>query len=93
LILRGLIRLATLAALAVVGWWIARLIGGVRRGEKPRPSRARVSEGSMVRDRVCNTFLPRSRALEASLGDETHFFCSEACRSRFLRESGAAEPA
>ena len=81
---RGLIRLATLAGLAVLGWWIARLIGGARRGEKPRPSRERVSEGSMVRDRVCNTFLPRSRAL--TLADEhgEHFFCSEHCRKAYL---------
>jgi YHS domain-containing protein len=92
-IVRALIRLASLAALAAMGWWIARLLGAGRRGEKPRRPRARVSEGSMVRDRVCNTFLPRSRALEAQVGDETHFFCSEACRSRFLQESGAAEPA
>lgn len=91
MILRALIRLASLAALAVLGWWIARIIGGARRGKNPR--RARVTEGSMVRDRVCNTFLPRSRALEARVGDETHFFCSEACRSRFLQESGVADPA
>jgi len=93
LIVRGLIRLAMLAALAAMGWWIARVFTAARRGKQPGRPRARVSEGSMVRDRICNTFLPRSGALEARVGDETHFFCSEACRGRFLQESGAAEPA
>jgi YHS domain-containing protein len=40
----------------------------------------------MVRDRVCNTFLPQSRALELEVGGERHYFCSESCRDRFLAE-------
>jgi uncharacterized protein len=93
LILRALIRLVTLAVLAAIGWWFFRLLGGASRSEKLRRPRARVSDGSMVRDRVCNTFLPRSHALEVRVGGETHFFCSEACRSRFLQGSGVAKPA
>jgi hypothetical protein len=42
----------------------------------------------MVRDRVCNTFLPQSRALELKVGDERHYFCSEGCRDRYLAEAG-----
>ena len=38
----------------------------------------------MVRDRVCNTFLPRTSALAERVGGETHYFCSESCRLRFL---------
>ncbi len=38
----------------------------------------------MVRDRICDTFLPRSRALAIRCGEEEHFFCSEACRLTFL---------
>lgn len=38
------------------------------------------AEGDMVRDRVCNTFLPRARALTLSAADGEHFFCSERCR-------------
>jgi YHS domain-containing protein len=38
----------------------------------------------MVRDRVCETFLPRSRAILVVHEGEEHFFCSEGCRSRFL---------
>lgn len=38
----------------------------------------------MVRDRICNTFLPRSRALILGSGADTSFFCSEACRDEHL---------
>jgi len=43
----------------------------------------------MVRDRVCNTFIPESKALRLQIGGEEHFFCSEACRDRFLTSRGA----
>jgi len=41
-------------------------------------------EGVMVRDRICETFLPRAKALCLWIGNQEHFFCSEACRESFL---------
>lgn len=40
------------------------------------------SEVAMVRDRVCNTFLPRDRALRAVVNGREEHFCSPACRDR-----------
>jgi hypothetical protein len=36
----------------------------------------------MVRDRVCDTFLPRSRALMAVVDGREQHFCSPECRER-----------
>jgi len=36
--------------------------------------------GDLVRDRVCNTYLPRERALAVVVGGRTEHFCSAACR-------------
>jgi uncharacterized protein len=36
----------------------------------------------LVRDRVCNTFVPRSRALALDLDGRLEFFCSPGCRDR-----------
>jgi hypothetical protein len=47
-------------------------------GADPRPS------GELVRDRVCNTFLPRERAIRALVGGREEHFCSAACRERAL---------
>ena len=46
---------------------------------------AAVQAGVLVRDRVCNTFLPRDRALTALVAGHEEHFCSAACRDRALR--------
>ncbi len=73
----------------VAGWLISRLIRGATRPTAPGRGQTR-REGEMVRDRVCNTFLPRSSALVERVGRETHYFCSESCRIRFLGSQTAA---
>jgi hypothetical protein len=37
---------------------------------------------SLVRDRICNTFLPRERALTLRVDGREEHFCSAACRDR-----------
>jgi uncharacterized protein len=36
----------------------------------------------LIRDPLCGTYVPRSRALAARIGSEDALFCSEACRQR-----------
>ena len=89
----GLIRLLVLSVLVALGLALARSLGGVlRRQTAARPRVAR-SEGPLVRDRVCNTFLSRSSAVQARVGEKTFYFCSESCRRRFLDGSRSAETA
>ncbi len=60
----------------------ALIAGGGRRatGEPPR----RVADGEdLVRDPVCETYVPRSAAVSATIGGEVRLFCSEACAERF----------
>lgn len=54
--------------------------GGAERGRRG-PTREVVAT-DMVRDRVCDTFLPRSRALVAVVDGREQHFCSPACRER-----------
>jgi hypothetical protein len=76
-------RLIGLLALLGLIWVIRKLFstGNTLRAESrqatPVPDR---SESAMVRDRVCNTFLPRSRALTLSTEQGEEYFCSERCR-------------
>ena len=81
-------RLAQLLVLVSIGWLIARLIRRTGTREAPRQGSV-ASRGRMVRDRVCNTFVPDGRALIERVDGEAHYFCSERCRSSFLRESAA----
>jgi uncharacterized protein len=83
--IRGLVyllyTLIFLLLVRMVGRWLAVLLGGeVRRaGTTSRPSR---KAEDLVRDPVCNTYVPRSRALTAVVGGHAEHFCSEACRDR-----------
>jgi len=83
-------RLLGLVFVVAVGWLLGRLLGVGRRASAPGPA-GRVSPptaGTMVRDRVCNTFLPRSRAIVVRCGSQEHFFCSEKCRSAWTATAG-----
>ena len=70
------------------GWLLRRLFrSGPQSSPRPpmRETPAPEQQGRMVRDRICNTFLPESRALTTDANGELHFFCSERCRQDFLQ--------
>ncbi|MBZ5639663.1 MAG: hypothetical protein LAO51_13035 [Acidobacteriia bacterium] len=81
-----MIRRLVVLLLAVFGaWWlIRRLAGGLAAAGSGSRHAVPRFEGAMVRDRICQTFLPKSRALTVRQGAEELFFCSEACRAAFL---------
>jgi YHS domain-containing protein len=60
---------------------IARLFGGGGRAPTAGRASARPAE-DLVRDRVCNTHVPRSRALVANIDGREEYFCSTECRDR-----------
>ncbi|HXD72507.1 MAG TPA: hypothetical protein VN628_02165 [Vicinamibacterales bacterium] len=51
-----------------------------RRGERSAPPAQGVQ---MVKDPMCGTYVIPERALSASVGRETVYFCSAACRDKF----------
>lgn len=58
--------------------------GGSRRRSTGRRGEA-VTE--LVRDRVCNTYVPKDRALRLEESGQVQYFCSEPCRSRHISRS------
>jgi hypothetical protein len=77
-----LLRLAKFIFIFVVVALILRLIFPSRRAASPAaPPKSGVD---LVRDRICNTFVPRSRALPAVVAGREEHFCSTACRDRAL---------
>jgi YHS domain-containing protein len=86
--------LVAMVIFTVVIYLLRRLAGTAgSSARKPRRRRDRPSGATtMVRDRVCNTFLPRDRALQITRAGEIHYFCSDTCRDRFtatLSDGGA----
>ncbi|MEF3169246.1 MAG: transcriptional regulator [Deltaproteobacteria bacterium] len=52
--------------------------------EQRRPSPI---QDELVRDPVCGVYCPKRDALMLRTWGETHYFCSEECRRRFLQEN------
>ena len=57
------------------------LAGLFRSSERPQAG-GEPAGVDLVRDRVCNTFVPRDRAVQAMIAGRQEHFCSEACRDR-----------
>jgi len=55
---------------------------GPRAAPRARPQ-VRAPE-DLVLDRICHTYVPRSRAIRAAVSGRDEWFCSEACRERAL---------
>ena len=49
----------------------------------PPPS-AKKESGLMVKDEVCNTYLPKDQAIKVIDQGQEHFFCSQECRTKYL---------
>jgi len=79
-------RILWIFALLALFWLGKRLFGSSRAVAGPRASSKvpTARDGVMVRDRVCNTFLPESSALRTRIDGVDHYFCSERCRKAFL---------
>ena len=63
--------------------FVLRFLAAVVQGYQGAPRREAATD--MVRDRVCDTFLPRSRALVAVVDGREQHFCSVECRDRARR--------
>ena len=87
-LLVGLLRLLlVLLVVRIVGRFVMAAVTGYR-GQVAAPAAGppRASR-ELVRDRVCNTFVARDRALVATVAGEVEHFCSAACRDRALAGS------
>lgn len=76
-----LIIIAYLAFRVIKSWVIRNL-------QVPGPTDSRHPEidDVMVKDPVCGIYFPRREGVRLRHGDQTHVFCSTACRDRFMAE-------
>ena len=80
-----MVRLFVIVLRFLVALLVVRLVfRAVAALVRPRPSTAAPPRppAEMVRDRVCNTFLPRERAIRAVVAGREEHFCSPACHER-----------
>lgn len=84
-------RLLLLAVVAVLLYLLLRgavtaFLAGFRGVVGPR-SAPRAIRDELVKDPVCETYVPRRSAVARSVGATTHYFCSAACAEKFQRSA------
>jgi len=79
----GLFRLAVYAVVAYLVYKFILKAFGPAAPKAPSP-RAGARSGIMVKDEVCQTYLPREDAIRTKVDGLDRYFCSEACRAKFL---------
>jgi hypothetical protein len=77
------VNLVRIVVVLLIVRFVLRFLGAVVQGYQGAPRREPATE--MVRDRVCDTFVPRSRALMAIVDGREQHFCSPECRERARR--------
>lgn len=86
-VIRGLLIVVQALVWLLLLRFVLRTLGAVlSRGGRARPKpRAQVrAPEELVLDRVCHTYVPRSRAVAARVAGREEWFCSSACRERAL---------
>ena len=87
----GFFRLIFYLFIAYIVYLVLRsVLGPARRARPQRPPR-RLS-GTMVKDEVCNTYLPQEDAVRANMDGTDHFFCSRECRDKYVEQKKKKGP-
>jgi YHS domain-containing protein len=79
----GFFRLILFFIIACLVYLFVRFFLAPRSRSQPR-RQGRMESGVMVKDEVCNTYLPREDAIRENWQGKEFFFCSSECRRKFL---------
>jgi YHS domain-containing protein len=77
-----ILRLVLMLVIVRAIWMLVRgVLEGMETGSHPAPP----PSVQLVRDPICGVYLVPSKALTASRGTGTAYFCSEKCRQQWQR--------
>ncbi len=68
-------------AYRLVKSWLRSLLPPDDEGEQQSPQ-----EAELIQDPECGTYFLRQRGIPARVDHETLYFCSEACRDKYLQK-------
>lgn len=79
----GFLRVILYALIAYIIYKSIRFYQKLSQKSKPPPQSKQIS-GLMVKDAICNTYLPQEDAIKEIMEGKEYFFCSKECRQKFL---------
>jgi YHS domain-containing protein len=84
------VRLLVILFLLFVLYLVVKVLIGFAFLSSQRQKRREQLGGEMVRDPVCETYVPRSRAIEKKMNGQTVYFCSQPCMDAFFEKRRAS---
>jgi len=85
----------------IVGYLLYKIIGQSYKDYKISKSKkdykrasaahGRMIKGEMVKDPMCNTYIPKDSSIKDTVGEQTFYFCSHECREKFIKKLKAKE--
>jgi YHS domain-containing protein len=79
----GFLRIILYALLVYIIYKSIRFYQKLSQKSNPPPKSKQIS-GLMVKDSMCNTYLPKEEAIKEITEGKEYFFCSKECAKKFL---------
>jgi len=79
-----MIRAILLFMAVYFAYLFVRFFRSLGKSVRPPERPARSAQGKMVKDEVCDTYIPQEEALREVRDGKEYFFCSQECRRLFL---------
>jgi YHS domain-containing protein len=84
-----LLRLLALLGLLWTGKQVVKQVSSAFHGQQrvdASKADGEISSDDMVKDPVCQTYIPKTIAIQKSFRHQTYYFCSEECAQTFLEQ-------
>lgn len=81
----GILKIILYALLAYIVYLLFRFFRALSKGSRS-PRTSKLASGIMVKDKICNTYLPKEDAIKEVYEGKEYFFCSKECRQKFLEQ-------
>jgi YHS domain-containing protein len=73
----------------VAGYFFYKLLTNDKKKKRKMQEKTKenlASNGEMVKDPICGTYVPKNGDIRVRQGDQVHCFCSYECRDKFLKQ-------
>lgn len=81
----GLFRILIFAFFALIIYNLIRFFTALSKAAKSQRKIKRPS-GIMVKDEMCNTYLPQEDAIKEVFKGKEYYFCTKECKQKFLEQ-------
>ncbi len=82
----GIFKIILYAFLGYIFYLLIRFFQAVNKKSRSQIKNPKHPSGMMVKDEICNTYLPKEDTVKEVYEGKEHYFCSNECRRKFLEQ-------